>query len=193
MENLNDLKKIWHTANTDGLPNSDEIVRMAKKFRNQKLIKKVALIVTALILNAFMILVIFSYKSTMVTTWLGEGCILLAGSILIYTNINSIGRFYRFKDYANKEFIKFLEQTRLNQVYFYKKTQAIALAIGSAGLLLYPFESVYKGKTFFIATYTFLALYIAVLWLVIRPRTYKKGRKKLEETIEKMDRLTKQL
>lgn len=193
MDNLNDLKKIWHTANTDGLPNSNEIMRMAKKFRNQKLIKKVALIVTALILNVFMIIVIFSYKSTMVTTWLGEGCILLAGSILLYTNINSIGRFYRFKDYANKEFIQFLEQTRLNQVNFYRKTQAIALTIASAGLLLYPYESVHKDKTLFIATYTFMVIYIAIIWLVIRPRTYKKGRKKLEETIEKMDRLTKQL
>src|SRR5271170_7137249 len=117
MENLNDLKKIWLSADTTGLPDSAEIIRMAKKFRNEKLRKKIMVIVAAMILTAMMVWVMFIYQSTMITTRIGEVCMIITCGILVYTNVNSIGRFYRYKDYNNKEFLAFLEQTRANQIY----------------------------------------------------------------------------
>jgi len=193
MDNLNDLKKIWHTAKTDSLPNSNEIIRMNKKFRNQKLIKKTALIIAALILTATMIVVVFIYKSTMFTTRIGEGCIIIAGIILAYTNINSIGRFYRFKDYDNKEFLKFLVQTRLNQIYYHQKTQVTALVFCSIGLLLYLFEFACKHTFFGIIAYAITIIYILILWLIIRPRAFRKQTEKLNKTINKLEQLSKEL
>jgi hypothetical protein len=193
MDSLNDLKTIWLSADTKSLPNSNEIKRMSKKFRDQKLIKKVALIAAAILLTALMVAVVFIYKSTMLTTRLGEGCLIIAGGILVYTNINSIGRFYRFKDHTNKEFIQFLEQTRLNQIYYHKKTQVAGLAFCSVGLLLYIYEFVHERAFLAVIAYSLMILYLLVLWLIVRPRVFRKQTLKLNETINKLERLSKQL
>src|SRR5258708_40321084 len=103
MDNLTDIRNIWHMAPTDSLPHSREIVHMAKKFRNQKLVKKVMGIVAALILTGIEVSVVFFYKSTMLSTRIGEAFIIIAGTILIATNRNSIGRFYVFRDFNNKK------------------------------------------------------------------------------------------
>ena len=44
MDNLNDLRKIWLTADTKGLPNSSEMVHIVKKYRNKKLTKIAAVV-----------------------------------------------------------------------------------------------------------------------------------------------------
>jgi len=193
MDNLNDLQRIWHTAKTDSLPGSNEIILMSKKYRNQKLAKKVATIIAGLLLTATMLATVFVYKSAMVTTRIGEGFIIIAGLMLVYTNTNSIGRFYRFKDYNNKNFLEFLMQTRVNQIYFHKKTQVIALAFCSAGLLLYIFEPAYGHPLFAIIAYPLIIIYILVLWLVVRPRVFKNQAEKLDKTINKLEQLAKQL
>jgi hypothetical protein len=192
MDNLNDLKKIWLTADTNGLPNSSEIMRMGKNYRNKGLAKKIFLIAAALLLTALMVVVIFIYKSTMLSTRIGEGFIIIAGSILVYTNIRSIGRFYYFKDYSNKEFIAFLEQTRLNQIYYHNKTQVIGLSFSSIGLLLYLFETTYQHIVAGLIIYFVSGLLLTITWLVLRPRSFKKQTAKLNETMKKLKALSDQ-
>ena len=98
MDNLNDLKAIWLTAKTDSLPDSHEMVQIVRKFRNKKLLKITALVIAAIVLVAIMIWVVFVYKSTMLSTRLGEAFIIIAGIILIATNLNSLLRFYKLKE-----------------------------------------------------------------------------------------------
>ncbi len=193
MDNLNDLKKIWHTADTTGLPNSKEIMEMGKKFRDQKFRKKLFLIITTIISTGLMIAAMFFYKSQLVITRIGEICIVISGAMLIYTNTNSIGRFYRYKDYSNKEFIAFLEQTRLNQIYFYKKTQFISMLFYTVGLLFYLFELVRGNTVLLIIFYTLSITGLLILWLYQRPRSFKKQTAKLNETIQRLKALSDQL
>jgi hypothetical protein len=129
----------------------------------------------------------------MVTTWLGEGCMVIAGLIQLATNLRSIGRFYRFQDYNNKEFIGFLEQTRLNRVRYYKKTQVIGLSFGSIGLALYQVETIRTNLVAGLVIYLFSGLLLGTTWLYIRPRSYKKQKAKLEETISRLKKLADQL
>ncbi|MDB5124354.1 MAG: hypothetical protein JWP94_2483 [Mucilaginibacter sp.] len=193
MDNLIDLKKIWHSAGTDDLPSPEEVMQAAKKFRNQKLRKKAALILAAFLLVCVELWVVFVYKSTMLTTRIGEAFIVIAGTILLLTNANSIGRFYRFNDFSNKEFLAFLEQTRLNQIYYYKKTQVTAFVFCSIGLLLYPFEMLYTSPVLFFAVYAFIILYLCVLGFIVRPRVFRKQAAKLNDTIKKLEIVSKQL
>ena len=193
MDNLTDIKKLWLTAKTGSLPEAGEVVRMAKRFRNQKLLKKMMVIAAGLVLTGIEVLVVFTYKSNMLSTRIGEAFIIIAGTILIATNTNSIGRFYRFRDFNNKEFIAFLEQTRVNQIYFYNKTQLIALAFCSAGLLLYLFEGVHQNLVLSIAAYGFIVAWIFVLGFIVRPKMFKKQTKKLDEIIKELEKLSKQL
>jgi len=193
MDNLNDLKALWLTAKTDDLPSSNEMLRIVKKFRNQRLRKKVMIICIALALAAIMIVAVFIYKSTMLSTRLGEACALIACIILAVTNIRSLRRFIYLKDCSNKEFIAFLEQTRLNQLYYHKKTQVAGMALSSVGLLLYLYELVYRDMVLFISIYAFAVIWILVLWLVIRPRAFKKQTVKLNETLKKLEKIADQI
>jgi predicted nucleic acid-binding Zn ribbon protein len=128
MDNLSELKAIWQTAKTDSLPHSDETVRIIRKFRNKKLLKIGAMVFMAIVLVLLMVWVVFVYKSTMLSTRIGEAFIIIAGIILIATNINSLIRFYKLTDCSNKDFIKFLELTQKRQLFYYQKTQVVAMA-----------------------------------------------------------------
>jgi hypothetical protein len=193
MDNLNDLKAIWLTAKTDDLPTSVEMLRLVKKFRNQKLLKKWGIIIAALVSMALMVFTVFSYKSTMITTRIGELLAISACVILASTNIKSLKRFYDLNDCSNKEFIAFLEQTRQNQLYYYKKTQVWGMWLSSAGLLLYMYELVYRDMMLFIIIYSFSVAWILFLWLYLRPRNFKKQTLKLNKTLDKLEKISNQI
>ncbi len=192
MDNLNDLKKLWRTANTEGLPDSRTMMSTIKKYRDKKIIKKCLLIIAALILTGIMVMVVFKYKSTLLTTRIGEACILISGIILIATNTNSLRRIYRLKNCTNREFILHLEQASLNRIYYYKRTQIIALVFNSAGLLLYMYEGVCRSVSMLAMAYAAMTIWLLVVWLVIRPRAFKKQSKKFIETVKKMALLSNQ-
>jgi len=193
MDNLNDLKAIWLSAKTDDLPSSTEMLRIVKRFRDQKLRKKWMVIIMAIALAALMIAAILFNKPTLVTTYIGQVLAASACVVLAVSNIRSIGRFYKLNDCSNKEFIAFLEQTRLNQLYFYKNTQVWGMGLSSTGLLLYSYEFVYQNMLWCIITYSLVVVYILVFFFVVRPRGYKKEAKKLNATMEKLKELSNQI
>jgi len=193
MDNLNDLKALWLTAKTDSLPDSHQMVQLIKKFRNKKLLKIGALVLAAILLTATMIWVMFVYKSIMLTTRIGEVCMLIAGIILITTNLNSLLRFYKLKECSNKEFIQFLEQTRVRQQFYYQKTQVVAMIFCATGLLVYLYEGVYQNTLLCIIAYSATTIYLAIIWFVIRPRTFKKDGRKIAEQIAKLESIAKQI
>jgi hypothetical protein len=193
MDNLNDLKAIWHTAKTDSLPNSAELMRIIRKFRNNKLLKKVAMILTLLALMTVMVMVMFTYKSTMLITRLGEVCIIISGLIAVVANMSTLVRFYNLKDLNNKDFILFLERTRQRQLFYHKRTQVAGLTFGSVGLLLYFFEFSHQNLVVGVVSYGALIIYLLVIWLILRPRMFKRQERKMKEKIEKFEKLLKQI
>ena len=192
MDNLTDLKNIWLSANTDSLPRAAEMLNLIKKYRSTNLAKKIALIIVAVLLTALMVSVVFLYKSSMPSTRVGEVMIIMAGIMLIVTNLRSLGRLHRVKDHTNKEFIAYLEQVQRNRIYYYEKTQVAGLLLTSVGLLLYIYEAVCKDFVLCISAYSLLFIWLLINWLVIRPRAYQRQARKLEETMNKMSKVAKQ-
>ena len=96
---LNDLKKVWLSADTGSLPGAADMVRMIRKYRSSNLAKKIAMTIVAAVLTALMVFVVFSYKSVMLTTRIGEALIIMAGLLLIISNARSLGRLHRVKDH----------------------------------------------------------------------------------------------
>ena len=193
MDNLNDLKAIWLTAKTDDLPGSKEMLRIIKKFRNERLRKKLMIILMALAVIAIMVVTIVIVRSTMITTILGEAFTIIAAGILIFTNTKSMKRFIDLQDCSNKEFIAFLEQTRRNQVFYYKKTQVAGMLLSSAGLFLYVYEQVYRSLLLTAIIYTIIIIWTLFLWLYIRPQNFKKQGAKLNATMEKLRKISDQI
>jgi carbon starvation protein CstA len=140
-----------------------------------------------------MVWVVFVYKSTMLSTRIGEAFIIIAGIILIATNINSLIRFYKLTDCSNKDFIKFLELTQKRQLFYYQKTQVVAMAFCASGLLFYIYEGVYKNTALFIGGYALLMAYLLGVWLFLRPRVFMRQAKKINDEIERVKAISAQI
>ena len=194
MDNFDELKTLWQSANTDALPKAGEVQRMAKKFRNERLRKKIMIIALAIVLMAVMIAVMFNYHSIMLSTRLGELSTIAACILLAATNLKSLKRFVNFSDCSNKEFIAFLEHTRMNQLRYYKRTQVIGMFLASAGLVLYAYEFVsHHSATIIITVYGFIVIWILFLWLYIRPRNFKKQTHKLNKMLNTLHHISNQI
>jgi len=192
MDNLNDLKELWLSADTSALPGTGEMMQAIKKYRSTGLKKKIAVVSLAAFFTAMLVLVVFIYHSAMISTRIGEACMITAGMILIYTNTKSLRRLYNVKDHSNKEFIQYLQQVQVNRIYYHNKTQVVGFAFVSVGLLLYTYEGVHNILWLFIAAYSFLIAYLLIAWLIIRPRAYKRQAIKMEATMAKMKHLADQ-
>lgn len=193
MDNLDDLKAIWHTAKTDSLPSIKEMLQIIRKFRSQKLRNKWLFIVSSLMLSCLIIAVLFISDFKLITTYVGGGLMALSGLFLAATNIRSLKRFYQLEDCNNLEFLAFIEQTGKNQNHYYKKTMVVIVLLCSVGCLLYLYESTYQHSFWFIGIYTAIIIYFAVFWFIVRPRAIKKDAAKLNATRQRMENISKQL
>jgi len=193
MENLNDLKTIWLCADITGLPNADEVIKAIKKYRYTKLVKSVALVLYFLASVALFAWVVFHYRPTLLSTRMGEGCIIADFLILIITNITTVNRYYKYKDLSNKEFIGFLEHTRVRQKFYRTKTQVVVFILLMIGEYLCQLELVYKSAVLCIIVYSCTTVFFLIIWLIIRPWAIKKQSAKLDKTIQKMKDISKQL
>lgn len=193
MNNLTDLKALWHTAPTGSLPTSAQMLQLIKKFRKGHLRKKWLVIICALALAGLMVGVMFTYHSKMATTRIGEVMMALSSLLLAATNLRSLGRFKQLDNCSNLEFLAFIEQTRQNQIYYYKKTQVYIMLLCSVGLLLYLYEAV-AGKPLWMAgMYGGTLIYLVVMWLIVRPRYFKKDAQKLQALRQHYEKMAQQL
>lgn len=193
MDSLDDLKAIWHTAKTDVLPSSGEMLQLIRRFRSQKLRSKWIMIILSLLLAATEVGAMYFAHFKLLATYLGGGLITASSLGLAATNIRSIKRFYQLDDCSNLEFVAFIEQTRQNQIHYYKKTQVVILMMCSAGLLMYLYEMASKRPEWFIAMYAICVVYLLILWLVVRPYYFKRQSAKLNATLQRLEKLSNQL
>jgi high-affinity Fe2+/Pb2+ permease len=189
MDNLNDLKKLWHTADTQSLPDSNEMLMMIKKYRNQKMVRKILLIACALVFAGLMVQLFFDYN---ITTRIGEAMIISSILILIVTNTRSLKRMYDLKNCTNKEFIAHLQQVLYNRNYYYTKTQPLCMGLNGVGFMIYMIETIHKKPFLGSVVFGVTIVFLLILLLVVRPRVFKKQSKKLNETIKRTNSLFKQ-
>ncbi|MEO6150374.1 MAG: hypothetical protein ABIN95_03105 [Mucilaginibacter sp.] len=192
MDILNDLKATWRSADTQNLPDVQTFKEVAAPFRNHRLKRKFLIILLSITLSVFFMVMMYIDTSRMISTLVGEGLLVVSLLILAYTNARSVKRFYMLDNCSNREFMNFLEQTRKNQTYYYKRTQVIAMTIYSMALLLYLFEFAHSNLIFMIITYTCTVIALAIFWLVVRPKTYKKEVAKLQQLSERTQAIAKQ-
>jgi membrane protein YdbS with pleckstrin-like domain len=193
MDNFDDLKTVWHTAKTDRLPTSKEMLKLISTFRNEKLRNKWLMICSCLLFSSLIIAVLFFVSFRLTTTYIGGGLMVISGLLVTVTNIRSLKRFKQLDNCSNLEFIKFIEQTRQNQIYYYKKTMVSVVVLCSVGWLMYLYEFISKYPIWLFAIYSVAIIYLAVLWFIIRPRSFNKDAAKLVATREKLETILKQL
>ncbi|HEY1005562.1 MAG TPA: hypothetical protein VGD92_00230, partial [Sphingobacteriaceae bacterium] len=86
-----------------------------------------------------------------------------------------------------------IEQTRINQIYFYKRTQVVMMILCSVGLMLYLLEPAAKDLWMTLVLLAGTFGWLMFSWLVIRPRVFKRDQKKLEELRNRIEHISDQL
>ena len=193
MDNLDDLKAIWHTAKTDSLPSSNEMLRLIRKFRNQKLRSKWLSIITSLLISMLITTVLFIVHFKMISTYIGGALMVVSGLLLAASNIRSLKRFYQLEDCSNLEFLAFIEQTRKNQIRYYNRTMIWIVIICSIGWVLYLYEITYRHPLICLVVYLAITIYLAVMWFVVRPRAFKRDAEKLNSMQQRLEKILRQL
>ena len=193
MNNLDDLKAIWHSAQTDSLPTSDAMISMIKEFRTQKLRKKWMVIIASCLLFSLMISVLCTASFIVMTTYIGGGMIALSCLLLAIINVRSLKRFNQLGECSNLEFLSFVAQTRQNQIYYYKKTQVVLMLFSSLGLVLYLYETSLMSAIASLVIYALCVVYLIFMWLYVRPHYFRKNTEELNETISRLNNISKQL
>ena len=192
MDNLDDLKAIWQNVKTVSLPNSSQMINIIKTNKDKTLRRLVFLILGALGMILLVLFASYVYHFKLISSKIGEGLIVFSGLILMATNLNSFNRFYKLNVCSNKEYLSFLEQTQLRQLFYFKYTQVAGLAFCFIGLVLYLYELVYQNQWMMIISYLLLLIYFAIVFFYLRPKTYKKGVVKLNQELENVRRIAQQ-
>ena len=166
---------------------------MAKKFRYEKLRNKVLSIAVGVIAIVIMLVFFFRTPTLEKSTIVGIAFTLIACIILIYTNARSIKRFVNLKDYSNREFVLFLEQTRRNQLFYYKYTQVFGLVFSFIGLFLFMYQFVNHQPILILLFYTVAVAWTMFMSLYLRPRNFKKQSAKLNNMLSSLKKINDQL
>lgn len=193
MNNLDNLESIWHAVRTDILPSSAEMAKMIKKFRYQKLKNKWLTIVYSFLLFLLISTVLFIVPFKLISTYIGGGLIAVTCLGLAVINISSLKRFHNLDDCSNHDFLAFIEQTRLNQLFYYKKTQVFLMAACLPGLVLYLYEPAVQHPAEGIAIYGVSLACMGILWFLLRPKFFKKHSEQLNAQQLRFENLLKQI
>lgn len=193
MNNLDDLKAIWHSAKTEDLPSSKEMMQLVRAFRYQKLRNKWIVISLSLVFACLIVAVLILAPFKMVSTYIG-GCMMILSDLWIcFSNIKSLKRFNQLEDCSNLEFLSFIEKTRQNQQYYYKNTMVKVVLLCSIGLAIYLFEPLHDNLFWLIGAYAGILVYFGLLWFVFRPRSYARNLKKLDAMTQHLNSMADQL
>jgi Flp pilus assembly protein TadB len=193
MDNLDDLKALWQSAKTDSLPDSKAMLQIIKKFRSQKLRNKWIIIISSTLLACVIAAALFTGNFKLFTTYIGGSLMVLACIWIAVNNFKSLKRFNQLDNCSNVEFLDFIEQTRQNQIYYYKRTMGILVLLWSIGCIMYMYEASYKHPLGLIIFYSAFLIYVAVLWFFVRPRSLKKNAEKLNAMKARLESISKQL
>lgn len=192
MEEINEWQSVWQTADTRALPSTEEMRGFIQRFLQKRVQKKWIMIIAGLVLAMLVItvLLIVSFHNT--STYIGGGLIALSCLGISFDNARSLKRFYQFNDSSNSEFLAFIEKTRQNQLRYHQQTLKILLTGFSVGLGLYLYEPALRYPVGVAGMYIVFGVYVAVCWLVIRPRMFVKGARELDRARERMEQLQHQ-
>ncbi|TDO20849.1 hypothetical protein [Pedobacter duraquae] len=193
MNNLDDMKSLWRTVTTDKLPTSEEMLKLIRKFRREKLRNKWLVIVTCLLSSCLVVAALIIAHFKMATTYAGGILVVIAALFLAFNNIRSLKRFYHMDDYDNLKFLEFLAKTRENQIRYYKRTMVIVISLSASGWILYVYELVYHYPMWSIIVYLIMSVYLGVMWFIVRPRSFKRDQGKLNATRERVESILNQL
>lgn len=195
MENFDDIKKLWQEAAPLHKMAAADVIVYAKKHRQKQVLKDAGKILLLLATAVFIGFIAWNYHSKMLTTRIGEICVIAAILGMVIINTGSLQ--FIMKPVNNDTDI----HTYLEQLKTYQRRQQFIQTTGitvyfillSVGMGLYFYELTHNNLKFALLTYGLTGIWIAFNWVYVRPRTIKKQNDKTNAAIEHLERVSGQL
>ncbi|MFT3793266.1 hypothetical protein [Flavobacterium sp.] len=190
---VTNFNELWQ-SNQPNIPDPQEII--AKALKVQRNTRRKTLFGNALLAAtlAFIIFIVLHYDPKMPTTKLGTLIVVIA----IVMQIIASGKLIpmtRKTDATSStaDFLKQMLQIQQKQLYLQTTIMSLYFVMLSGGIFLYMYEyAVRMGALGFGLTYGLTALWIALSWFYIRPRTIRKQNGALNEVIENLQKMNRQ-
>lgn len=187
-----DFKQLWQNQPT-APANPTEIISKAAKLK-QSLRRKTLMsnIVLSLTL-AFVVFILMYYKPQMITTKIG----ILLTVIAIVMQIVAAGKLIPLAKSNAKaspaDYLSQLLQIRKKQAHLQTTIMNLYFILLCSGIFLYLYEyTVRMDLSGQLLTYGLTALWFAISWLYLRPRTIRKQNAQLEDAIANLENINRQ-
>ena len=194
MSNNIDFKELWNRGKSNA-PDVSEVFAKAdqlnRKTRNKIWRGNVLLSLTVL----FMVFIWWYYQPQLITTKIGLTLVIIAIVVFLATTNQMIPLLVKTNVETDSQ--HFLEQMiRIKQKQeFLNKTMLTGYFIFlSLGIFLYMIEYAGRGSlTFQVIAYGITFAWIAFNWFYIRPKTVKKQQKAINDIVDRLEGVNKQL
>lgn len=194
MDSNIDFKNIWKQQ-TSGNPDLEELLRKLKKFRNQNLCKLIFANICLIATSLLIFFIWYLYQPEMITTKIGIVLVVLGMIIFLLAYNKMFMVFYKIdQTQSNSEYLQSLYVVKNKQKLMQTTILNLYFVMLFLGICLYMYEYILKmslGSG--IIAYALTFVWIAFNWSYLRPRTIKKQQGKLDELINKFEKINNQL
>jgi Flp pilus assembly protein TadB len=194
MEEFNDLKNIWKEQKVSEM-DYEEFLKKANSF-SQKEKRKVFFTNLSLGLTSIFILCIWwYYQPEYITTKVGIILsILTMVFFILYLNKTNKILEHSPKNFTSKVYLEKLLAFQKKQRIIQSRGMNLYLIFLFLGIALYMYEYTSRmSLTAATITYGIVTVWFLLNWLYLKPRIVRKQRKKLDNLIEALQQITKQL
>jgi Flp pilus assembly protein TadB len=190
-----DFKSLWNKQSTSDMPDTKELFSRADGIKKKTRNKLIGLNLVLLANVGIMVYMGFNIYHELVTTKIG--LILIVVAILSYLVVSNQIMPILFKtdfETSIQEYLDQLIRIKRKQDFLNKVMINIYFILLSAGLFLYMLQFVAKMSMMWGIVYFVLSFgWIAFAWFYLRPRGMKKKAKALNDMIEKLEEVNRQL
>jgi hypothetical protein len=195
MDNFSELKELWQQTGSKHPIDIAETIAFVKGYHKKQVMKTGGAFIIMTVTFGVILYVAISYQSQLIITKIGFGCILLAivGFMLLMTNM--VSGFFKKENTTNdnKAYLIQMKEFQRKQSFIHTTGISIYFILLSAGLALSMYEITRRNVTFAIGAYLVTGAWIALNWFYFRPITIRKQKKKIDEVIERLERIEQQL
>jgi hypothetical protein len=192
MDNFDQIKEVWISEKVN-LPEAGDIARGMRSYRIGYALKAGGFLLLALLLLFIVAWLVFLNDAALLSTRIGQGCFVIALSIILSGNLRSLKKIGLGEDWNNQAYLVHLKSEYHALIRFRNSTQKAGFALASAGLLLYIYELVYLRPGWIIPGFSLALGWIALAWFVLRPAAFRNQTRNLLERIRKLEQISGQL
>lgn len=190
-----DFGLLWKQQKVAAIPDIKDVLKQGARVKNKIRNKVLRNLVVSVVGIAYYIFFMIYFHPKMLTTVIGVLLMLLA--IIIYQAVAVTVLPLLAKnnfELSSKEYLDKLILLKQKQNFVNKKVLNVFFLLISAGLMVFMVEfALMMQLVWAVAAYLFVAGWLVFVWVYIRPRKIKKQTSEINEAINKLEKLDKQI